>query len=103
MDVSCFSTEQHKQVPTFGTALEEHLRRTNREIATVLDDCIATIVSIGLEEEGLFRIAGSSSKVKKLKVGLLTIILVLLLLVLKINYSNKQKDTAKKIGVITGE
>ena len=61
------SSECHLQVPTYGTALEEHLRRTDREIATVLDDCIAMIMSLGLEEEGLFRIAGSASKVKKLK------------------------------------
>ena len=63
--------EQHKQVPTYGTPLEEHLRRTNREIATVLEVCIDTIVSLGVEEEGLFRIAGSASKVKKLKVKML--------------------------------
>ena len=30
---------------------------------------MCTLMEIGLEEEGLFRIAGSNSKVKKLKVG----------------------------------
>ena len=30
---------------------------------------MCTLMEIGLEEEGLFQIAGSNSKVKKLKVG----------------------------------
>ena len=56
-------------MPVYGTALEDHLSRTGREIATVLEDCVATLWEFGREEEGLFRIAGSASKVKKLKVG----------------------------------
>ncbi|CAB1342342.1 unnamed protein product [Coregonus sp. 'balchen'] len=44
--------------PAYGTALEEHLKRSNREIALPLEAC------------GLFRIAAGASKLKKLKAAL---------------------------------
>ncbi|XP_052771158.1 rho GTPase-activating protein 44-like isoform X5 [Mya arenaria] len=53
--------------PVYGMSLEEHLRVTNRDIATVLEACVCYLLEYGLEEEGLFRIAGMASKVKKLK------------------------------------
>ncbi|XP_078316920.1 rho GTPase-activating protein 44-like isoform X6 [Crassostrea virginica] len=53
--------------PVYGVSLEEHLRVTGRDIALVLEVCIITLIEGGLEEEGLFRIAGMASKVKKLK------------------------------------
>ncbi|XP_060581329.1 rho GTPase-activating protein 44-like isoform X7 [Ruditapes philippinarum] len=53
--------------PVYGVALEEHLRVTNRDIAQVLEACVCFLLDVGLEEEGLFRIAGMASKVKKLK------------------------------------
>ncbi|XP_061175327.1 rho GTPase-activating protein 17-like isoform X2 [Saccostrea echinata] len=51
----------------YGVPLEEHLRVTGRDIALVLEVCVITLIEGGLEEEGLFRIAGMASKVKKLK------------------------------------
>ncbi|KAL4240846.1 Rho GTPase-activating protein 17 [Mactra antiquata] len=53
--------------PVYGIALEEHLRVSNRDIAQVLEACICYLLDEGLDEEGLFRIAGMASKVKKLK------------------------------------
>ena len=54
--------------PVYGVPLEEHLRVTGRDIALVIEACIVTIIEGGgIEEEGLFRIAGMASKVKKLK------------------------------------
>ncbi|KAK3089695.1 hypothetical protein FSP39_005689 [Pinctada imbricata] len=53
--------------PVYGVPLEEHLRVTGRDIALVIEACICTLIEGGLDEEGLFRIAGMASKVKKLK------------------------------------
>lgn len=52
----------------FGSPLEDHLRVTGREIALVIEACIGCLLH-NLKEEGLFRIPGSSSKVRKLKNG----------------------------------
>uniref|UniRef100_A0A8C1Z4F1 Rho GTPase activating protein 17b n=1 Tax=Cyprinus carpio TaxID=7962 RepID=A0A8C1Z4F1_CYPCA len=56
--------------PAFGTALEEHLKRTNREIALPIEACIMMLLETGMQEEGLFRIAAGASKLKKLKAAL---------------------------------
>ncbi|CAG7837854.1 unnamed protein product [Allacma fusca] len=53
--------------PVYGTSLEEHLQGINRPIAYPIELCVCGLYLNGLEEEGLFRIAGSASKVKKLK------------------------------------
>ncbi|XP_071132289.1 rho GTPase-activating protein 44-like isoform X8 [Mytilus edulis] len=54
--------------PVYGLPLEEHLRVTGRDVALVIEACIVTIIEGGgMEEEGLFRIAGMASRVKKLK------------------------------------
>ncbi|XP_025085083.1 rho GTPase-activating protein 44-like isoform X5 [Pomacea canaliculata] len=53
--------------PIFGMALEQHLQLMGRDISLVLEACILTLLDTGLEEEGLFRIAGAASKLKKLK------------------------------------
>lgn len=52
----------------FGSPLEDHLRVTGREVALVIEACVGCLLH-NLNEEGLFRIPGSSSKVKKLKSG----------------------------------
>ena len=57
------------QKPLFGTCLEEHLRVTEREVAFVIEACVGWLL-FNLNEEGLFRINGSASKVKKLKSAL---------------------------------
>ncbi|XP_021348876.1 rho GTPase-activating protein 44-like isoform X5 [Mizuhopecten yessoensis] len=53
--------------PVFGTTLDEHLRVTGRDIALPIEACVLTLLETGLDEEGLFRIAGMASRVKKLK------------------------------------
>ncbi|XP_030592201.1 rho GTPase-activating protein 17b isoform X2 [Archocentrus centrarchus] len=56
--------------PAFGTALEEHLKRTSREIALPIEACVMMLLETGMKEEGLFRIAAGASKLKKLKAAL---------------------------------
>lgn len=59
----------NSQRPIFGTSLEEHLRITNREIALVIEACIGWLL-MNIKEEGIFRVPGSVTKVKKLKSSL---------------------------------
>uniref|UniRef100_A0A3B3RBC6 Rho GTPase-activating protein 17 n=1 Tax=Paramormyrops kingsleyae TaxID=1676925 RepID=A0A3B3RBC6_9TELE len=56
--------------PAFGTALEEHLKRSGREVALPLEACVMMLLETGMKEEGLFRIAAGASKLKKLKAAL---------------------------------
>ncbi|GAB1600112.1 SH3 domain-binding protein 1-like isoform X3 [Argonauta hians] len=56
--------------PVYGVCLLDHLKVTGRTIALVIEACVCTLLDTGLEEEGLFRIAGMASKVKKLKASL---------------------------------
>ncbi|KAM4535911.1 rho GTPase-activating protein 17b isoform 3-T3 [Fundulus diaphanus] len=56
--------------PAFGTELEEHLKKSNREIALPLEACVMMLLETGMKEEGLFRIAAGASKLKKLKAAL---------------------------------
>ncbi|XP_061605381.1 rho GTPase-activating protein 17b isoform X2 [Phyllopteryx taeniolatus] len=56
--------------PAFGTALEEHLKRSNRDIALPIEACVMMLLETGMKEEGLFRIAAGASKLKKLKAAL---------------------------------
>eukprot|EP00058_Branchiostoma_floridae_P021570 XP_002607060.1 hypothetical protein BRAFLDRAFT_68151 [Branchiostoma floridae] len=59
--------EQAMMKPVYGLSLEEHLKITERDIALPLEACALALLEWGMEEEGLFRVAGSSSKTKKLK------------------------------------
>ncbi|XP_037611491.1 rho GTPase-activating protein 17a isoform X1 [Sebastes umbrosus] len=56
--------------PAFGTGLDEHLKRSGREIALPLEACVMMLLETGMKEEGLFRIAAGASKLKKLKAAL---------------------------------
>ncbi|KAK2820827.1 hypothetical protein Q5P01_023786 [Channa striata] len=56
--------------PAFGTGLDEHLKRSGREIALPIEACIMMLLETGMKEEGLFRIAAGASKLKKLKAAL---------------------------------
>ncbi|XP_062381748.1 rho GTPase-activating protein 17a isoform X3 [Sardina pilchardus] len=56
--------------PAFGTGLDEHLKRSNREIALPMEACVMMLLETGMKEEGLFRIAAGASKLKKLKAAL---------------------------------
>lgn len=51
----------------FGTPLAEHLRCTGRSVSLVIELCTHLLYLNGLSEEGLFRVPGSSMKIKKLK------------------------------------
>uniref|UniRef100_A0A672I311 Rho GTPase-activating protein 17-like n=1 Tax=Salarias fasciatus TaxID=181472 RepID=A0A672I311_SALFA len=56
--------------PAFGTGLDDHLKRSGREIALPIEACIMMLLETGMKEEGLFRIAAGASKLKKLKAAL---------------------------------
>ncbi|XP_052055753.1 rho GTPase-activating protein 17 isoform X4 [Apodemus sylvaticus] len=56
--------------PAFGTPLEEHLKRSGREIALPIEACVMLLLETGMKEEGLFRIGAGASKLKKLKAAL---------------------------------
>ncbi|XP_056285709.1 rho GTPase-activating protein 17a isoform X2 [Pseudoliparis swirei] len=56
--------------PAFGTGLEEHLKRSGREIALPMEACVMMLLETGMREEGLLRIAAGASKLKKLKAAL---------------------------------
>nr|XP_033818878.1 rho GTPase-activating protein 17 isoform X3 [Geotrypetes seraphini] len=62
--------EKWSEKPAFGTLLEEHLKRSGREIALPLEACVMMLLETGMKEEGLFRIAAGASKLKKLKAAL---------------------------------
>lgn len=51
----------------FGTPLDEHLRCIGRPVSLVIEMCIHILSLNALEEEGLFRVPGSSVKIKRLK------------------------------------
>lgn len=38
--------------------MEDHLRITNRKIAYPLELCVCVLYEMGMEEEGVFRMAG---------------------------------------------
>ncbi|XP_066221012.1 rho GTPase-activating protein 44 isoform X5 [Saccopteryx leptura] len=56
--------------PSFGKPLEEHLAISGREVAFPIEACVTMLLECGLQEEGLFRVAPSASKLKKLKAAL---------------------------------
>ncbi|XP_072299339.1 rho GTPase-activating protein 44 isoform X4 [Eucyclogobius newberryi] len=56
--------------PSYGKSLEEHLNLSGREIAFPIEACVTMLLECGMPEEGLFRVAPSASKLKKLKASL---------------------------------
>ncbi|XP_062270244.1 rho GTPase-activating protein 44-like isoform X2 [Platichthys flesus] len=56
--------------PCFGKPLEQHLALSGRDIAFPIEACVTMLLECGMQEEGLFRIAPSASKLKKLKASL---------------------------------
>ncbi|XP_024140839.1 rho GTPase-activating protein 44 isoform X4 [Oryzias melastigma] len=56
--------------PCYGKPLEEHLVLSGRDIAFPIEACVTMLLECGMQEEGLFRIAPSASKLKKLKASL---------------------------------
>lgn len=65
LDKEMGSTRSHSS--TFGCALEQHLKSNKREIALVIEECIRYIFQNAMDIEGLFRLAGLATKVRKLK------------------------------------
>ncbi|PNF26550.1 hypothetical protein B7P43_G13261 [Cryptotermes secundus] len=55
--------------PVYGYPLEEHLRVTQRKVAFPIELCVCALLELGMEEEGLFRVAGGSSKVRRMKMS----------------------------------
>ncbi|XP_056626875.1 rho GTPase-activating protein 44 isoform X1 [Triplophysa dalaica] len=62
--------ESWVEKPCYGKPLEEHLSLSGREIAFPIEACVTMLLDCGLQEEGLFRVAPSASKLKKLKASL---------------------------------
>ncbi|XP_052467990.1 rho GTPase-activating protein 44 isoform X1 [Carassius gibelio] len=62
--------ESWVEKPCYGKPLEEHLSLSGRDIAFPIEACVTTLLDCGLQEEGLFRVAPSASKLKKLKASL---------------------------------
>lgn len=56
--------------PVYGYPLDDHLRVTNRKIALPIQLCVSALLKLGMEEEGLFRIAGGASKLRRIKLSL---------------------------------
>ncbi|XP_063749660.1 rho GTPase-activating protein 44-like isoform X2 [Eleginops maclovinus] len=56
--------------PCYGKSLEQHLALSGRDIAFPIEACVTMLLECGMQEEGLFRIAPSASKLKKLKASL---------------------------------
>lgn len=55
--------------PVFGASLEEHLRVTSRKIAFPIELCVCTLLELGMEEEGLFRVAGGMKQSTVFKIS----------------------------------
>lgn len=62
--------ESWVEKPCYGKPLEEHLTLSGREIAFPVEACVTMLLDCGLQEEGLFRVTPSASKLKKLKASL---------------------------------
>lgn len=67
--LECYINDNEMK-PVYGHSLEEHLRVTNRKIALPIQLCVSALLKIGMEEEGLFRIAGGASKLRRIKLSL---------------------------------
>uniref|UniRef100_A0A663MI44 SH3 domain binding protein 1 n=1 Tax=Athene cunicularia TaxID=194338 RepID=A0A663MI44_ATHCN len=69
--------ESHSQSGTYipvvgyyGVPLETHLKSLGREIALPIEACVMMLLTAGMKEEGLFRLAAGASVLKKLKSSL---------------------------------
>jgi len=66
--------ESKRGYPLFGCSLSTHLSTFNLPsgLAWPLQACVSRLVSLGLEEEGLFRLAAGNGKVRRLRAELET-------------------------------
>lgn len=44
-------SDKWTEKPAFGTALEEHLKRSSREIALPIEACVMMLLETGMKEE----------------------------------------------------
>ncbi|KAI5765142.1 SH3BP1 [Gulo gulo luscus] len=51
----------------YGVSLETHLQNLGRDIALPIEACVMMLLSDGMKEEGLFRLAAGASVLKRLK------------------------------------
>uniref|UniRef100_A0A8C0EQA3 SH3 domain-binding protein 1 n=1 Tax=Bubo bubo TaxID=30461 RepID=A0A8C0EQA3_BUBBB len=54
----------------YGVPLETHLKSLGREIALPIEACVMMLLTAGMREEGLFRLAAGASVLRKLKSSL---------------------------------
>ena len=59
--------EKTANTPAFGTDLDKHLENTGKPIASVLQRCCSSLLKSGLEQPGIFRLAGGLPQLRKLK------------------------------------
>lgn len=59
--------DHYPKRPVFGCPLADHLRYAKRDVSIVLEVCCSALCELGLKEEGLFRVSGTLTKIKKLK------------------------------------
>lgn len=52
-------------MPAFGTALEEHLKRSNREIALPIEACVMMLLETGMHEEVFDQTRDSRTSISK--------------------------------------
>ena len=59
--------EKTVNTPVFGSDLDKHLETTGKQIATVLQKCCTSLLKSGIEQPGIFRLAGGLPQLRKLK------------------------------------
>lgn len=57
---------EHAISPIFGCELEQHLQRSRLRIALPIRNCVCRLLQIDICEEGLFRVAGSTHKTRRI-------------------------------------
>lgn len=61
--------QQQSQSPPryFGVDLGEQMDRDNVDIPKVLQRCVETIETYGMESQGLYRLSGTTSRIQRLR------------------------------------
>lgn len=59
--------EKTANTPVFGSDLDKHLENTGKPIAAVLHKCCTSLLKSGIEQPGIFRLAGGLPQLRKLK------------------------------------
>ncbi|XP_063694543.1 rho GTPase-activating protein 44-like isoform X2 [Bolinopsis microptera] len=59
--------EKSVNTPVFGSDLDKHLETTGKQIASVLHRCCNSLLKSGIEQPGIFRLAGGLPQLRKLK------------------------------------